>query len=62
MRIEKTAGKDTGRMDFTDYDKPLTVQAPPADGVPDFGQVQGPVQDRLNPARRPGFNPLPSFG
>ncbi|MFJ9951336.1 hypothetical protein [Kitasatospora sp. NPDC091207] len=40
VRIEKTAGKDTGRMDFTDYDKPLTVQAPPADSVLDFSKFK----------------------
>ncbi|MFE0463251.1 hypothetical protein ACFW1A_28765 [Kitasatospora sp. NPDC058965] len=29
-------GSDGGQLDFTDFDKPLTVQAPPADQVVDF--------------------------
>ncbi|MFJ3788123.1 hypothetical protein [Kitasatospora sp. NPDC090091] len=36
VRIEKAGGKESGQMNFGDFDKPLTVQAPPADSVIDF--------------------------
>ncbi|MFB6888131.1 hypothetical protein ACFCX4_02305 [Kitasatospora sp. NPDC056327] len=35
LRLEKT-GKDSGKVDFTEINKPLTVQAPPADQVIDY--------------------------
>ncbi|MFD0276243.1 hypothetical protein ACFVHB_20400 [Kitasatospora sp. NPDC127111] len=40
VRVESAGGKQTGQIDFTDYDKPLTVQAPPADSVVDFSKFK----------------------
>ncbi|MFF8770209.1 hypothetical protein [Kitasatospora sp. NPDC015120] len=39
LRIEKT-GKGGGQADFTEIDKPLTVQAPPADQVIDYSKFK----------------------
>ncbi|GAA1412934.1 hypothetical protein GCM10009639_65620 [Kitasatospora putterlickiae] len=39
LRVEK-AGKDGGQMDFTEINKPLTVQAPPADQVIDYSKFK----------------------
>ncbi|MFE7560601.1 hypothetical protein [Kitasatospora sp. NPDC057500] len=39
LRVEKT-GDDGGQMDFTEIDKPLTVQAPPADQVIDYSKFK----------------------
>ncbi|MFE6871695.1 hypothetical protein ACFVFS_34770 [Kitasatospora sp. NPDC057692] len=39
LRVEKT-GKEGGKMDFTDINKPLTVQAPPADQVIDYAKFK----------------------
>ncbi|MEV7020848.1 hypothetical protein [Kitasatospora sp. NPDC093558] len=36
VRVENAAGQTTGKIDFTDYDKPLTVQAPPDDQTIDL--------------------------
>ncbi len=44
LRIEKS-GKDGGQMDFTEIDKALTVQAPPADQVIDYSLFK----DRVKP-------------
>ncbi|MEU6231618.1 hypothetical protein [Kitasatospora sp. NPDC047058] len=46
VRIEKAAGtgKESGQIDFTDYDKPLTVQAPSADNVIDFAKFKQQLQ------------------
>ncbi|MFJ8435048.1 hypothetical protein ACIQ9P_27485 [Kitasatospora sp. NPDC094019] len=43
LRIEKT-GKGGGQMDFTDIDKALTVQAPPADQVIDYSLFKDKVR------------------
>ncbi|WP_051740659.1 hypothetical protein [Kitasatospora sp. MBT66] len=43
LRIEKS-GKGGGQMDFTDIDKALTVQAPPADQVIDYALFKDKVQ------------------
>ncbi|WP_327679665.1 hypothetical protein [Kitasatospora sp. NBC_00458] len=40
LRVEKKSGTEGGQVDFTDYDKPLTIQAPPADNVIDFAKLQ----------------------
>ncbi|MED7948034.1 MULTISPECIES: hypothetical protein [unclassified Streptomyces] len=40
LRVEKKSGTEGGQIDFTDYDKPLTIQAPPADNVIDFAKLQ----------------------
>ncbi|WP_329584983.1 hypothetical protein OG500_31640 [Kitasatospora sp. NBC_01250] len=37
-------GDSPGTVDFSDYDKPLTVQAPPADQVIDVSQFQQELQ------------------
>ncbi|PBC70786.1 hypothetical protein BX265_5343 [Streptomyces sp. TLI_235] len=39
IRME-AAGKEPGQMDFSDFDKPVTVQAPPADEVIDYSLFQ----------------------
>ncbi|MER7705338.1 hypothetical protein ABTX81_20905 [Kitasatospora sp. NPDC097605] len=39
VRIEKT-GKEGGRMDFSEIDKAVTVQAPPADQVIDYSKFK----------------------
>ncbi|WP_431676903.1 hypothetical protein [Kitasatospora sp. KL5] len=36
VRMEQTTGSEPGQMDFSEFDKPITVQAPPADEVIDF--------------------------
>ncbi|MFJ8627605.1 hypothetical protein ACIRD3_32890 [Kitasatospora sp. NPDC093550] len=37
VRVEHAGTKDgSGQVDLTDFDKPLTIQAPPADNVIDF--------------------------
>ncbi|MCX4753726.1 hypothetical protein [Kitasatospora purpeofusca] len=43
LRLEKS-GKGGGQMDLTDIDKPLTVQAPPADQQLDFSLFKDKVQ------------------
>ncbi|MFJ2779218.1 hypothetical protein [Kitasatospora sp. NPDC087315] len=40
VRVEQNKGTETGQTDFTDFDKPLTVQAPPADNVIDFSKFK----------------------
>ncbi|MFJ6621099.1 hypothetical protein ACIQOW_26430 [Kitasatospora sp. NPDC091335] len=41
VRIEHTGAKDgNGQIDFTDFDKPLTIQVPPADSTIDFTKFQ----------------------
>ncbi|MFJ4191312.1 hypothetical protein [Kitasatospora sp. NPDC089509] len=41
VRIETAPGKDgTTQIDLSDFDKPLTVQAPPADNTIDFTKFQ----------------------
>ncbi|WP_371480125.1 hypothetical protein [Kitasatospora sp. NBC_00315] len=40
IKLEQTAGAEPGEMVFSDFDKPLTVQAPPADNVIDFSVFQ----------------------
>ncbi|MQS12934.1 hypothetical protein F7Q99_11675 [Streptomyces kaniharaensis] len=45
MRIEKTSAKSgTGKVDLTDYDKPITVQAPPADNTIDFAKFKDQIK------------------
>lgn len=36
VRMEQTEGSEPGEMNFSDFDKPLTVTAPPADEVIDM--------------------------
>ncbi|MFI8460889.1 hypothetical protein [Kitasatospora sp. NPDC085464] len=41
VRIEHTGGTDgSGQIDFSDFDKPLTIQAPSADNVIDFAKFK----------------------
>lgn len=44
VRIVQVGGDSPGTVDFSDYDKPLTVQAPPADQVIDVSQFQQELQ------------------
>ncbi|MFI8253504.1 hypothetical protein [Streptomyces filamentosus] len=39
LRVEVTGGKAPGTATFSDYDKPVTVTAPPADQVMDMEQL-----------------------
>ncbi|MER5349478.1 hypothetical protein ABT093_03980 [Kitasatospora sp. NPDC002551] len=39
LRLEKT-GKDGGQADFTEINKPLTIQAPPADQIIDYSMFK----------------------
>ncbi|MFB7472731.1 hypothetical protein [Kitasatospora sp. NPDC056184] len=43
LRIEKS-GQGGGKADFTDINKPLTVQSPPADQVIDFAKLKSQVK------------------
>ncbi|MER8187286.1 hypothetical protein [Kitasatospora sp. NPDC094015] len=36
-------GTDPGEMSFSDFDKPITVQAPPADNVIDYSQFRAKI-------------------
>ncbi|MER7751380.1 hypothetical protein [Kitasatospora sp. NPDC097643] len=40
VRMEKTTGKETGQVDFTDFDKPLTLQLPSPDNIVDYSKFQ----------------------
>ncbi|MFH8385441.1 hypothetical protein ACH4E7_31630 [Kitasatospora sp. NPDC018058] len=40
VRLEKKGGKDAGQIDFTDFDKPFTVQLPSPDNVIDYTKFQ----------------------
>ncbi|MGW3040538.1 hypothetical protein ACWC9T_10910 [Kitasatospora sp. NPDC001159] len=40
VRMEKTTGADKGQIDFTDFDKPFTVQLPSPDNVIDYTKFQ----------------------
>ena len=44
VRLEKTTGKDQGQINFTGFDKPVTVQAPPASSVIDYTKFQDTVK------------------
>ncbi|MFE6049833.1 hypothetical protein ACFQ6N_03675 [Kitasatospora sp. NPDC056446] len=45
VRVEHTGAKDgNGRVDFSDFDKPLTIQAPPADNTIDFTKFKDQVK------------------
>jgi hypothetical protein len=44
IRMEQTEGSEPGRMDFSAFDKPVTVQAPPADDVIDYTVFQKKAQ------------------
>ncbi|MFI9365903.1 hypothetical protein ACIG5E_33365 [Kitasatospora sp. NPDC053057] len=44
VRLEKTTGKDQGQIDFTDFDKPVTIQTPSADNVIDYTKFQDTVK------------------
>ncbi|MFD5467824.1 hypothetical protein ACFWIQ_34180 [Kitasatospora sp. NPDC127059] len=44
VRLEKTTGSDKGRIDFSDFDKPVTIQAPSADNVIDYTKFQDKVK------------------
>ncbi|MFF2039396.1 hypothetical protein ACFVVX_03125 [Kitasatospora sp. NPDC058170] len=44
VRIEKTTGKDGGQIDFTEYDKPVTIKVPAADSVIDFAKFKQQLQ------------------
>ncbi|MFD8703697.1 hypothetical protein ACFV1W_13890 [Kitasatospora sp. NPDC059648] len=45
VRMEKTTGADQGRIDFTDYDKPVTLQLPSPDNVIDYTKFQDKVKN-----------------
>ncbi|WP_405015673.1 hypothetical protein OHV05_00160 [Kitasatospora sp. NBC_00070] len=40
VRVERTDSPQTDHMDLSDFDKPVTVQAPPADTVIDYSAFQ----------------------
>ncbi|MFF2549233.1 hypothetical protein ACFVUY_42665 [Kitasatospora sp. NPDC058063] len=41
VRVEHSGAKDgNGKIDFSDFDKPLTIQAPSADNTVDFTKLQ----------------------
>ncbi|MFF2081843.1 hypothetical protein ACFVXG_44615 [Kitasatospora sp. NPDC058162] len=44
VRMEKTTGSDKGQIDFTDFDKPVTVQLPSPDNVIDYTKFQAKVK------------------
>ncbi|MER7671950.1 hypothetical protein ABTY61_26310 [Kitasatospora sp. NPDC096128] len=44
VRMEKTTGADKGQIDFTDFDKPVTVQLPSPDNVIDYTKFQAKVK------------------
>ncbi|MEU4117613.1 hypothetical protein AB0F71_24315 [Kitasatospora sp. NPDC028055] len=44
VRMEKTTGADKGQIDFTDYDKPVTLQIPSPDNVIDYTKFQDKVK------------------
>ncbi|MFJ8474071.1 hypothetical protein [Kitasatospora sp. NPDC094011] len=44
VRLEKTTGADKGQIDFSDFDKPVTIQAPSADNVIDYTKFQDKVK------------------
>ncbi|MFJ9611876.1 hypothetical protein ACIRS1_36630 [Kitasatospora sp. NPDC101176] len=45
VRIEHTGAKDgNGSVDFSDFDKPITVQAPPADNTIDFSKFENQIK------------------
>ncbi|MEU1286513.1 hypothetical protein [Kitasatospora sp. NPDC005856] len=45
VQIEHTGAKDgNGKIDFSDFDKPLTIQAPSADNTVDFTKFQAQLK------------------
>ncbi|MFD7454320.1 hypothetical protein [Kitasatospora sp. NPDC059827] len=44
VRMEKTTGSDKGQIDFTDYDKPVTIQVPSPDNVIDYTKFEDKVK------------------
>ena len=40
IKVEQTTGTEPGEMNFSDFDKPIVVQAPPADNVIDYSVFQ----------------------
>ncbi|MGW4894312.1 hypothetical protein ACWEQL_18875 [Kitasatospora sp. NPDC004240] len=40
VRIEQTGGKEPGKVDFTDYDKPVEVKAPAPENVVDVSKLK----------------------
>lgn len=41
LRLVKTGGEEPGSLTFAEYDKPVTVTAPPADQVVDMAELAG---------------------
>ncbi|WP_329621281.1 hypothetical protein OG357_12975 [Streptomyces sp. NBC_01255] len=41
LRVVEAGGKEPGTVTFTEYDKPVTVTAPPADEVVDMAELAG---------------------
>ncbi|MEU1862223.1 hypothetical protein [Streptomyces gardneri] len=41
LRVVEASGKEPGTVTFSDYDKPITVTAPPADQVVDMAELAG---------------------
>ncbi|MFI6418836.1 hypothetical protein ACIBG6_15725 [Streptomyces sp. NPDC050842] len=41
LRVVEAGGKEPGTVTFTEYDKPVTVTAPPADQVVDMAELAG---------------------
>ncbi|MEU3687185.1 hypothetical protein [Streptomyces narbonensis] len=41
LRVVEAGGKEPGTVTFSDYDKPITVTAPPADQVVDMAELAG---------------------
>ncbi|MBO1418373.1 hypothetical protein [Streptomyces sp. FH025] len=44
VRVEQTTGKDAGKIDFLDFDKPLTITMPSPDNVVDYTKFQDKVK------------------